>query len=268
MRTTSKLRSNVQLILLILLAVMAWYLIHRSPTVPADVYPYLGSIPSELVKKCAQEYRSSPNVVWEDFLAIRSTLPEKDAYLLIDQLNNDIPFSKLNWGSLSAKTTKSVQRHQEILKQYTFYQPYKYVFPVVGRVWFEDSFGADREGGIRKHEGTDLFGKEGTSIVNCCGGIVEQIGWNRLGGERVGVRGDDGNYYYFAHLHSISPLLVKGKRIEVGEPVGSMGHTGDALTTPDHLHFGIELPNGQWIDPYPFLAIWQFWGEEKGSING
>jgi murein DD-endopeptidase MepM/ murein hydrolase activator NlpD len=135
------------------------------------------------------------------------------------------------------------------------------MFPVIGTAWFKDSFGANRDGGKRKHEGTDLFGKEGTLIVSICGGKVEQTGWNRLGGERVGVRGDDGNYYYYAHLEHISAALVKGKRIEAGELVGSMGHTGDALTTPDHLHFGMELPNGQWINPYPFLAVWQVWSD-------
>jgi hypothetical protein len=251
--------------LLIFLAIVAWQVLHHKPSISTDVYPYLCSLSPDLVKQCMQENRSYPTIAWEDLLAIRSTLPEKDAQTLIDQLHTHVPFSDLNWASLPTNTLRIVQRHREILKQYTYYHPNKYRFPVLGTTWFEDSFGADREGGIRRHEGTDLFGKEGTPIVSTCGGKIEQLGWNRLGGERVGVRGDDGNYYYYAHLQNISPSLVKGKRIEAGEPVGSMGHTGDALTTPDHLHFGIELPNGQWINPYPFLAIWQYWGEERRS---
>lgn len=254
-------RALVQLSFLILLAVVAWQVLHRSPSIPVDVYPYLSSISPALVKQCTLENRLSPTTSWEDLLAIRSTLPEKDAQALVDQLNVQVPFVDLNWASIPADTLRTVQRHREILKQYPYYQPNKYTFPVIGKTWFEDSFGADREGGNRSHEGTDLFGKEGTPIVSTCGGRVEQLGWNRLGGERVGVRGDDGNYYYYAHLQYISSTLVKGQRIEAGEPVGSMGHTGDALTTPDHLHFGIELSNGQWINPYPFLAVWQHWGE-------
>lgn len=250
-----------QFICLILLAIVAWQLLHRPPYISQDVYPYLSSLSPTLVKQCIQDNRTSPTTIWEDLLAIRSTLPEKDAQPLIDQLNEHVTFSDLNWRSLPSNMTKTVQRHREILKQYTYYHPNKYHFPVVGTTWFEDSFGANREGGKRRHEGTDLFGKEGTPIVSICGGKIEQLGWNRLGGERVGVRGDDGNYYYYAHLQLISPLLVKGKRIEAGESVGSMGHTGDALTTPDHLHLGIELPNGQWINPYPFLAVWQYWDE-------
>lgn len=248
-----------QLTFLILLAIIAWHLLHRTPTISPDTYPYLSSITPIHVKQCQKDSLKSSTVSWEDLLAIRSTLPEKDAQGLIDQLVEQKPFKELNWGMTPSTTLRVVERHLEILKQYTYHYPKQYTFPVHGKTWFEDSFGADREGGLRRHEGTDLFGVEGTLIVSICGGKVEQLGWNRLGGERVGVRGDDGNYYYYAHLQSISPHLIKGKRIEKGETIGGMGHTGDALTTPDHLHFGIELPTGQWINPYPFLIIWQLW---------
>jgi len=263
--TTKFLRGLAQFSLLILLTIVAWQVLHRSPSISSDVYPYLNSLSPALVKQCAQEKHKYPKISWEELLAIRSILPEIATQPLIDQLNAQVPFANLNWASLPPNTLKTVQRRREILKKYPYYQPNKYTFPVIGTTWFEDSFGSDREGGKRRHEGTDLFGKEGTPIVSICGGKIEQLGWNRLGGERVGVRGDDGNYYYYAHLQYISSSLAKGKRIEVGEPVGSMGHTGDALTTPDHLHFGIELSNGQWINPYPFLAVWQYWGEKKES---
>ena len=253
----------VQMTLLILVAIVAWQGIHRPPNIPSDIYPYLTSLSSALVNQCVQENRTSPTTVLEELLAIRSTLPEREAEPLIDQLKNNLSFSTLDWGLISQNTQKIVRRHREILIKYTYYQPNKYRFPVIGRTWYEDSFGADREGGKRRHEGTDLFGKEGIPIVSISGGKVEQIGWNRLGGERVGIRGDDGSYYYYAHLLFISTSLVKGKRVEAGDLLGTMGHTGVALTTPDHLHFGIELPNGQWINPYPFLKVWQSYEEEK-----
>ena len=258
-------RELVRISIIMLLAVIAWQALHRSPAISADVYPYLSSLSPALVKQCIQESHASPTASWEDLLAIRSTLPETAVQPLLDQLNSHVQFADLDWAALPVKMLRTVQRRREILQRYPYYQPNKYIFPVLGTSWFEDGFGADREGGKRRHEGTDLFAKEGTPIVSICGGRVEQLGWNRLGGERVGVRGDDGNYYYYAHLQAISSSLVKGERIKAGESVGSMGHTGDALTTPDHLHFGIELPNGQWINPYPFLAVWQYWGEKRGS---
>lgn len=261
-----KIQSNflialTQITLLMLAAFVCWTLLHRSPTQEKDLYPYLLSISPYLVKQCSQEIRARETVSWEDLLAIRSTLSEETARPLVEQLQKKIAFSNLNWGSIPSHTVKMLTRRREILIRYPYLTPGKYRFPVVGKTWFEDSFGADREGGNRTHEGTDLFGAEGTPIINICGGKVEQLGWNRLGGERVGVRGDDGNYYYYAHLQTISSKLVKGTRIEAGESIGSMGHTGDALTTPDHLHFGIELPNEQWINPYTFLVVWQYWSE-------
>ena len=257
----------VQLWLIVFLGIIVWQVLHRSPTISSDVYPYLNTISPALVKQCIQENYKSPTIAYGDLLAIHSTIPEVEAQKLIDQLRENKTFSNLKWGLLSSDTIKTIQRRREIIEQFSYYYPDKYTFPVVGTTWYEDSFGADREGGARRHEGTDLFGKEGTPIVSICGGKIEQLGWNRLGGERVGVRGDDGNYYYYAHLQYISPKLIKGKRIEAGEFIGGMGHTGDALTTPDHLHFGIELPNGQWINPYPFLAVWQIWESGEKSYS-
>jgi len=251
-----------QLGLLIFVTIIAWQGLHRVPKIESDVYPYLTSLSPTLVKQCIQENQASPTIALEELLAIRSTLPERDAKQLVDQLKNTVPFSKLNWGSIPQTTRNIVLRHQEILNKYPYYRPNQYRFPVIGTTWFEDSFGADREGGKRKHEGTDLFGKESIPIVSISGGVVEQLGWNRLGGERVGIRGDDGNYYYYAHLLFISSTLVKGQRVQAGELLGTLGHTGVALTTPDHLHFGIELPNGQWINPYPFLEVWKYWNEQ------
>ena len=257
-----KIRSTMKQLLtqlgfLTIVAIVAWQGLHHLPTISSDVYPYLTSLSPTLVKQCIQENQVSPAIVLEDFIAIRSTLPEREAQALLDQLKITVPFSNLNWGSIPKNTRTIVLRHREILTQYNYYHPGNYSFPVIGTTWFSDSFGADREGGKRKHEGTDVFAKEGTPIVSICGGEVEQLGWNRLGGERVGIRGDDGNYYYYAHLQTISTALVKGNRVQAGEFLGGMGHTGVALTTPDHLHFGIELPNGQWINPYPFLDVWK-----------
>ncbi|WP_348982309.1 peptidoglycan DD-metalloendopeptidase family protein [Desulfosporosinus sp. FKB] len=270
MRT--KIRRNflialTQILCLMAVALVFWNLIHRYPSQDKDVYPYLLSISPDVVKECSQEYRAGKTVSWEDLLAVRSTLSPKEAQLLTEQLKNRISFNNLSWGDIPLPAKKLVTRHREILVQFKYLTPGRYRFPVVGKTWFEDSYGADREGGKRTHEGTDLFAPEGTPIINICGGRIEQLGWNRLGGERVGVRGDDGNYYYYAHLETISFKLVKGKRIEAGETIGTMGHTGDALTTPDHLHLGIELPNGQWLNPYPFLVVWQYWDAEN-SVKG
>ena len=87
-----------------------------------------------------------------------------------------------------------------------------------------------QEGGKRLHEGVDLLQKRYKNN-QCLFRQSRKIGWNRLGGERVGVRGNDGCYYY-AHLDMINEQLYVGKKIRKGELIGTMGNTGDAITTP------------------------------------
>lgn len=248
---------HIQLVILVIVMGVSWVAIHQRAVVPPDIYPYLTSLPPNLVLECQERGQNLTSYGWADLLAIKSTIPDRENQSLIEQLERGIDFAGLSWNRLNLDLVKQVKYRREILIRYPYYQPRKYTFPVMGEPYFQNTFGASRSGAQRQHEGTDLFSKEGTPIINVTSGVVERLGWNRLGGERVGVRGDDGNYYYYAHLQQISPLVHLNSRIERGELIGTMGHTGDALTTPDHLHFGIELPDGQWINPYPFLVVWQ-----------
>lgn len=251
-----------QLVLLLSLAMLTWVYLHRPQTVPPDIYPYLTSLSPDLIIKYQENGRAISRLTWIDLLAITSSIPEDQAQNLIAQLYAGQDFEHLDWGQLERSKVAAVQRRREILQQYPIYTPGQYDFPVLGETWYMDTFGAERSGGQRTHEGIDLFGQEGTPIVNVTPGYVEKLGWNRLGGERVGVRGDDGNYYYYAHLQTIEPSLYIGKRVERGENIGQMGHTGDAIGTPDHLHFGIELPDNTWINSYSFLKLWQHYQSE------
>ena len=115
-----------------------------------------------------------------------------------------------------------------------------------------DTFGAPRSGG-RKHEGIDIFASEGTPIHAIAGGRVVQGFSNSLGGNVVRIQGDDGRYYYYAHLeaHSFDHLHV-GEHVNAGQVIGGVGHTGDAAGTPNHLHLQVR-ENGQWINPFGFL---------------
>ena len=89
------------------------------------------------------------------------------------------------------------------------------------------------------------------------------MGWNDLGGFRFWLRDRQGNQFYYAHLSAFSPLAVDGTEVRAGQVIGFVGNTGDAQTTPYHLHFEIHpvalLPMGYdgVVKPYPYLMAWR-----------
>ena len=124
------------------------------------------------------------------------------------------------------------------------------VFPVQGHDATEVAsfFGDPRPGG-RRHDGIDIFAPRGTPVLAATGGRVTRAGENRLGGNVVWLRGD-GLSFYYAHLDKRE--VATGERVRAGEVVGLVGNTGNASTTPPHLHFGIY--DGRPVDPLPYLS--------------
>ena len=49
-------------------------------------------------------------------------------------------------------------------------------------------------------------------IQSVCDGVIEQIGWLKLGGYRIGIRSKQGYYVYYAHLQQYAPDLRKGSK--------------------------------------------------------
>ncbi len=135
-----------------------------------------------------------------------------------------------------------------------------HVFPVYGQAWYSDSFGSPRAD-TGWHHGIDIFAPMGTPILAVAEGTVYSVGWNNLGGNRLWLRDTDGNQFYYAHLSAYSPLAVNGLRVKAGAVLGFVGNSGDAITTPPHLHFEAHpatlLPYGydkSAVDPYNWLV--------------
>ena len=164
-------------------------------------------------------------------------------------------------GSKFAALTKI--RAREIRIRQKFFSP-EYTFPVGGEDFsFTNTWLAPRDGGSRQHLGTDIFASEGTPLVACTGGTIERKGWNRLGGNRIGLRGRDGLYYYYAHLSGFAPGIEEGTQVTKGTVIGYVGHSGNAVNTPDHLHFGMQTPWGDWINPYHLAVYWEILGDSS-----
>jgi murein DD-endopeptidase MepM/ murein hydrolase activator NlpD len=68
---------------------------------------------------------------------------------------------------------------------------------------------------------------------------VWKVGQDPLGGNVVTVLGDGPAFYYYAHLDGFAVGLKRGDRVQAGTALGSVGNTGNARTTPPHLHFGV-----------------------------
>lgn len=120
-----------------------------------------------------------------------------------------------------------------------------YVFPVLGTTNFTDTWGAARASTGIPHQGTDIFAQEGTPIVAVADGTLDRVGWNTIGGYRFWLTDDAGNAFYHAHLSAFSPIATDGARVQRGDVIGFVGHTGDAQGTPPHLHFEVHPGAGQ-----------------------
>jgi murein DD-endopeptidase MepM/ murein hydrolase activator NlpD len=136
-----------------------------------------------------------------------------------------------------------------------------YVFPVYGPSSFGDDFAAPRSL-TGWHHGNDIFAPLGAPVLAITEGTLFLVGWNDVGGNRLWLRDDQGNEFYYAHLSAFSPLAVDGGRVKAGDVIGFVGATGDAVGTPPHLHFEIHpaallgLGYDGVVNPYAYLLAW------------
>lgn len=129
-----------------------------------------------------------------------------------------------------------------------------YLFPVMGgkNVDIGSYYGDMRDGGKRNHQGVDIFAKKGTPVVAAINGSIGFTGEKGLGGKQVWLRDPKRRQsLYYAHLDSIKPNI---DRVKQGDTLGFVGNTGNARTTPSHLHFGIYTQGGA-IDPIGYVYL-------------
>lgn len=126
-----------------------------------------------------------------------------------------------------------------------------FIFPLPGRsiTAVSSGFGDPRDGGARDHHGIDIFAPRGTPVVAIADGYV-QVDETPRGGRVIWLRESRlGRNLYYAHLDGWA--VRQGDFVRAGDVIGYVGNTGNARTTPPHLHFGI-YERGP-TDPAPFL---------------
>jgi len=128
----------------------------------------------------------------------------------------------------------------------------------------EDSFLEPRgPDGTRLHEAIDIVAPAGTPVLAAAGGRIAKLHNSTAGGKAIYIRSGDGlRLYYYAHLRDYARNLDEGDRVAAGDPLGTVGSSGNAEPDTPHLHFAVleTSADAQWwepanaINPYPLLT--------------
>jgi peptidoglycan LD-endopeptidase LytH len=135
---------------------------------------------------------------------------------------------------------------------------HRHIFPVRGPHGTRGAVGAfhaPRNGG-RRHKGFDVTGRCGTPLAAATTGTVVKRAYDpRLDGNYVVIRGlGERRKYWYAHMVHPS-TFQRGDLVHVGQVVGYIGRTGNAGSTPCHLHFEIHV-GGRPVNPASYLRAW------------
>lgn len=125
-------------------------------------------------------------------------------------------------------------------------------YPVAGnRSYIKDKWGASRAGGIRKHKGIDIHARKGTPVVAVSDGVITARDHTAIGGKTLWLKSSKHSWSaYYAHLDK--QYVKEGQYVRKGQVIGTVGNTGNARTTPSHLHFGVKK-GSQWVNPLPYV---------------
>ena len=126
--------------------------------------------------------------------------------------------------------------------------PQNLKMPVVGagsNSYNHETFWYEGWGTSIVHKGIDVFAKKGTSVHSSTWGIVLLSTEYGKGGKFVVTLGPKWRLHYYAHLDEIKTTAFSF--VTQDTEIGTVGNTGNAITTPAHLHYGIAT-----LIPYPW----------------
>ncbi|SHI19305.1 Murein DD-endopeptidase MepM and murein hydrolase activator NlpD, contain LysM domain [Sporobacter termitidis DSM 10068] len=121
-----------------------------------------------------------------------------------------------------------------------------YIWPTEGVI--TSGFGPRTGFGSANHQGIDIGGSYGESIVAADGGEVTKAGWYSGYGLLVQIKHDNGDVTYYGHCSEI--IVKEGDRVYRGQVIAHMGATGEANGV--HCHFEIRK-DGIPVNPVKYL---------------
>jgi murein DD-endopeptidase MepM/ murein hydrolase activator NlpD len=138
-------------------------------------------------------------------------------------------------------------------------------FPVAGLTWWMDDWHAYRCCPYpHLHQGLDMFASAGTPVVAASDGYVSQKVDNPISGLGVEITDAGNTQYFYAHLSRFAEGLAVGERVHLGDVIGYVGNTGNAIRTSPHLHFEVQ-PNGVPVPPKPLVDRWLVAAEQQAE---
>ena len=126
-----------------------------------------------------------------------------------------------------------------------------FIYPVQSR-YITSNYGMRKDpisGHLAYHNGIDLRGNTGSTVMAALDGVVSVVSENWLYGKYIILSHSNGYKTLYAHLNSTS--VKQGDRVVSGRKVGEVGNTG--YSTGPHLHFGIYNKDGKALNPLDLL---------------
>ena len=119
----------------------------------------------------------------------------------------------------------------------------------------------EMRGGTRKHEALDIVAPRGTAVLSAAPGRVLKLFNSKPGGLMVYAADSSERFILmYGHLDAYQSGLAEGQPLRRGQPLGTVGTTGNAPPTVPHLHFAIARSSDvrQWwkgvpVNPFPML---------------
>jgi murein DD-endopeptidase MepM/ murein hydrolase activator NlpD len=138
--------------------------------------------------------------------------------------------------------------------------------PVAAPVDYGTAINRFGGGGMRTHEGQDMFAPEGTPVVSPVPATVLETGSDGGRGNWAALYDEAADRTY-VYMHMLEPASVsRGDELAAGDEVGLLGCTGSC--DGPHLHFEIRAgrdPYGTPSDPLAELKSWPQAPEPAGG---
>lgn len=112
--------------------------------------------------------------------------------------------------------------------------------PVVGATkkdWNPSSFWYEPWGASGVHKGVDIFAKSGVPVLAATNQLLLYRGEVATGGRVILALGPKLRLHYYAHLLNFNSNA--GFLLHSGQPVGSVGDSGNAKGKQPHLHYSV-----------------------------